>query len=54
MEGRERQLTRVPSGTREPPPSGITFSTKLSALAERARRIRNEPLRTVIHLVDRE
>jgi RNA-directed DNA polymerase len=54
MEGRERQQTRVRSGKKEPSPNSNTFSTKLRTLAERGRRIRNEPLKTLIHLVDKE
>ena len=54
MEGRGQQGPRARSGTKPISPQMDTFSPKLRALAERARRIRNEPLKTLMHLVDRE
>jgi group II intron reverse transcriptase/maturase len=54
VEGRERRAARATSGKKSLSPSGIDFTTKVVALAERARRIRNEPLRTVAHLIDEE
>jgi RNA-directed DNA polymerase len=54
MEGRGQQGPRAQSGTKPTSPQVDTFSPKLRALAERARRIGNEPLKTLMHLVDRE
>lgn len=54
VERRGPQSTRVQGGKKLPPPSGMRFSTKLWTLAERARRIRNAPLKTMVHLIDEE
>ncbi len=53
MEGREQQLGAL-NGTKVLSPNRIPFSTKLRTLAERARRIRNEPLKTVVYYIDEE
>src|SRR5262245_13303247 len=54
IEGSGQQGPRARSGTKPISPQMDTFSPKLRALADRARRIRNEPLKTLMHLVDRE
>jgi len=54
VEGRERQAVRIVDGQKPPPPSGSRFTTKVTMLAARARKIRREPLRTMAHLIDRE
>ncbi len=53
MEGREQQLG-VLNGKKDLSPNRLSFSTKLRTLAERARRIRNEPLKTMVHYIDEE
>lgn len=54
MEGRGQQGSRAWNGTKPTSPQVDTFSPKVHALADRARRIRNEPLKTLMHVVDRE
>ena len=54
MEGRGQQGSRAWTGTKPISPQVETFSLKVRALADRARRIRNEPLKTLMHVVDRE
>jgi group II intron reverse transcriptase/maturase len=54
VEGRGQQSARIFSGKTLRPPRRVSFSTKLKVLAQRARRIRNEPLRTLAHLIDKE
>lgn len=54
MEGSGQQGPHACSGTKPTSPQVATFSPKLHALADRARRIRNAPLKTLMHLVDRE
>jgi RNA-directed DNA polymerase len=54
VEGREQRPARAVSGKKLRPPSRESFSTKLIALAERARRIHSEPLKTLAHLIDKE
>ena len=54
MGGRGQQGARAGKGTKPPSPQVDTFSPKVRALADRARRIRNEPLKTLMQVVDRE
>lgn len=54
MEGRGPQLKRDLNGKKPLSPNSMRFSTKLKTLAERARRIRHEPLRTMVHYIDHE
>ena len=53
-EGRERRTARVASGKKSRSPNRTRFRTKVAILTERARRIRDEPLKTLAHLIDRE
>lgn len=54
MEGSGQQFTREIVGKRHPSPNGISFTTKIISLADRARRIKNEPLKNLIYLIDLE
>ena len=54
MEGRGQQLTSVDSGMTLSSPCGVSVSTKLFTIADRAKEIRNEPLKTLIHNVDKQ
>lgn len=54
MEERDAQQEKGNNGQKECSPKHNTFQTKLLSLTERAKLIRNEPLMTVAHLVDKE
>ncbi|WP_323739211.1 group II intron reverse transcriptase/maturase [Candidatus Trichorickettsia mobilis] len=54
MEGRGTQQDRVNNGQKEQSPNCNSFQTKLLSLTSRAKQIRDEPLRTLMHLVDKE
>lgn len=54
VEGREQQPRREGTGKNDLPPSSPPFTTKVLSLAERARKIRQEPLTNIVHLMDNE
>ena len=54
MEERNTQQDRENKGEEAQSPNCNTFKTKLLSLASRAKQIYNEPLRTLMHLVDKE
>ncbi len=54
MEERDAQQEKDSNGQKKCSPKHNTFQTKLLSLTEQAKLIRNEPLRTVAHLVDKE
>ncbi|WP_186292511.1 hypothetical protein [Cardinium endosymbiont of Dermatophagoides farinae] len=54
MEERDAQQARENKGEKAQSPNCNTFKTKLLSLASRAKQIHNDPLRTLIHLVDKE
>ena len=53
VEGREQQPTCGITGKNPLPPSSTRFITKVLSLAERARRIRSEPLNNLAYLIDK-
>lgn len=54
MEERNTQQDREDKGKKAQSPNCNTFKTKLLSLANRAKQIHNDALRTLIHLVDKE
>ncbi|MGI2262031.1 hypothetical protein ACRRVA_01815 [Candidatus Cardinium hertigii] len=54
MEERNTQQDREDKGEKEQSPNCNTFKTKLLSLASRSKQIHNEPLRNLMHLVDKE
>jgi RNA-directed DNA polymerase len=54
MEGRSAQQEKGNNGQKVWSPNHNTFQTKLLSLANRAKQIRNEPLKTLLHVVDKE
>lgn len=54
MEERNTQQARANKGEKGQSPNCNTFNTKLLSLASRSKQIQSEPLRTLIHLVDKE
>ena len=54
MEGRGQRLDEVGIGQKLPSPNGPSFSTKIQTISQRARMVRNVPLRTLAHNIDRE
>lgn len=54
VEGRDQQLTRVPSRKIPLPPSSTRFKTKLGMLSARAKEIKGDALKTLAHYIDRE
>lgn len=54
MEGRDTQQKKDNNRQKKQSPNCNLFKTKLLSLASRAKRIRDEPLKTLMHLVDKE
>jgi len=54
VEGRGPQQASVVNGQRKLPPSSANLSTKIAALISRVKQIRNEPHKTLAHLIDEE
>jgi len=54
MEGRDAQQKRGNNREKGWSPYHNSFKTKLLSLANRAKQIRDEPLRTLMHLVDKD
>jgi hypothetical protein len=54
MEGRDTQQKKDNNRQKKRSPSCNLFKTKLLSLASRAKQIRDEPLMTLMHLVDKE